>query len=278
MTSQTEREIVKEAAEDAAVAAVQASWPHTRAVARVVMVTIFIVLGIIAAIFVVRALTSVILLVVLSIFFAYLVAPLVEFVRRPFNMLGQERAMPRAIAIGIVYVVIFASLGLFTYILIPRINDQLAEFAQQAPTYIASARARVQKLNEIYQAYNLPPKVREAVTKKFTDFIETVGGYTVQGSLNLLINVVVILPELLLIPILAFFLLKDAESFRRSALQMLPSGRWRWRGDEFFQDINRTLAAYIRAQLIACLLIGVLCTLGFLVLDMPYALSLGDEA
>lgn len=278
MTSQTEREIVKEAAEDAAVAAVQASWPHTRAVARVVMVTIFIVLGIIAAIFVVRALTSVILLVVLSIFFAYLVAPLVEFVRRPFNMLGQERAMPRAIAIGIVYVVIFASLGLFTYILIPRINDQLAEFAQQAPTYIASARARVQKLNEIYQAYNLPPKVREAVTKKFTDFIETVGGYTVQGSLNLLINVVVILPELLLIPILAFFLLKDAESFRRSALQMLPSGRWRWRGDEFFQDINRTLAAYIRAQLIACLLIGVLCTLGFLVLDMPYALSLGVMA
>ncbi|MCV5555932.1 AI-2E family transporter, partial [Escherichia coli] len=70
------------------------------------------------------------------------------------------------------------------------------------------------------------------------------------------------LPWLILIPILAFFLLKDAESFRRSALQMIPQGRLRWRGDEFFQDVNRTLAAYIRAQLIACLLIGTICTIG----------------
>ncbi len=73
------------------------------------------------------------------------------------------------------------------------------------------------------------------------------------------------LPWLILIPILAFFLLKDAESFRRSALLMLPRGRWRWRGDEFFQDINSTLAAYIRAQLTACLFIGVVCAIGFYV-------------
>lgn len=278
MNSETEREIVKEAAEDAAVAAVQASWPQTRAIARVVLVTILIVLGIVATIFIVRALTSVILLVVLAVFFAYLVAPLVEFVRRPFNMRGHEHATPRPIAIGIVYLVIFSLLGLFTYLLVPRIIKQLTQFAQQAPAYISSARGRVQKLNEVYQAYNLPTAVREAVTKKFTDFIETIGTYTTQGLLTFLINAVVILPEVLLIPILAFFLLKDADSFRRSALQMLPTGRWRWRGDEFFQDVNRTLAAYIRAQLIACLLIGVLCTLGFLLLDVPYALSLGVMA
>jgi predicted PurR-regulated permease PerM len=78
-----------------------------------------------------------------------------------------------------------------------------------------------------------------------------------------------------LIPILAFFLLKDADSFRQSALQMLPRGRLRWRGDELFQDVNSTLAAYIRAQLIACLLIGVICTVGFVLLGVPYALVLG---
>ena len=45
------------------------------------------------------------------------------------------------------------------------------------------------------------------------------------------------IPWLILIPVLSFFFLKDAESFRNSALQMLPRGRWRWRGDEFFQDV-----------------------------------------
>jgi predicted PurR-regulated permease PerM len=82
-------------------------------------------------------------------------------------------------------------------------------------------------------------------------------------------------PWLVLIPILAFFLLKDADSFRRSALQMLPRGRWRWRGDEFFQDVNSTLAAYIRAQLIACLLIGIICSIAFFLMGVPYSLVLG---
>jgi predicted PurR-regulated permease PerM len=83
------------------------------------------------------------------------------------------------------------------------------------------------------------------------------------------------LPWLVLIPVLSFFLLKDVDGFRRSALQMLPRGRWRWRGDEFFQDVNSTLASYIRAQLTACLFVGVVCTLGFTLLGLPNPLALG---
>jgi predicted PurR-regulated permease PerM len=83
------------------------------------------------------------------------------------------------------------------------------------------------------------------------------------------------IPWLVLIPILSFFFLKDAEDFRRSALQMLPRGRWRWRGDEFFQDISSTLAAYVRAQLTACLFIGIVCSIGFALIGMPSPLVLG---
>jgi predicted PurR-regulated permease PerM len=39
--------------------------------------------------------------------------------------------------------------------------------------------------------------------------------------------------------------------------------------------VNSTIAAYIRAQLSACLLIGVICTFGFILLGVPYALVLG---
>jgi predicted PurR-regulated permease PerM len=59
---------------------------------------------------------------------------------------------------------------------------------------------------------------------------------------------------------------------------VLPRGIWRWRGDEFFDEVNSTLAAYIRAQLLACLLIGTVCTLGFSLIRVPYALLLGVVA
>jgi predicted PurR-regulated permease PerM len=83
------------------------------------------------------------------------------------------------------------------------------------------------------------------------------------------------IPWLILIPVLSFFFLKDAEDLRNSALQMLPRGRWRWRGDEFFQDISGTLAAYVRAQLTACLFIGIVCSIGFALLGLPSPLVLG---
>jgi predicted PurR-regulated permease PerM len=77
-----------------------------------------------------------------------------------------------------------------------------------------------------------------------------------------------------LIPILALFLLKDVASFRRAVLKALPH-HGQLRGHRLFEELNATLAAYIRAQLMACLLVGSVCGLGFAVLGIPYPVLLG---
>lgn len=40
-------------------------------------------------------------------------------------------------------------------------------------------------------------------------------------------------------------------------------------------DVNTTLAAYTRAQLISCVIIGIICTAGFYFIGLKYALLLG---
>jgi len=268
----------KEVAETAVVAASEAAWPQTRAILRIIIIIMLVA----AALWVLYALTGVLLLVVLAIFFAYLIAPLVELFRRPFDFRGRERTLPRGVAIGIVYFVIFGSLGLAMYVLVPQLGTQIAEFTRNAPDYLTSASARARSLDSLYDRMRLPPGVRRTASDAVNGTLTSAktyivgeeggeGGEGVKSALALL----GFLPWLVLVPILAFFLLKDADSFRRSALQMLPQGRLRWRGDEFFQDVNSTLAAYIRAQLIACLLIGVLCTIGFMLIGVRYALVLG---
>jgi hypothetical protein len=67
-------------------------------------------------------------------------------------------------------------------------------------------------------------------------------------------------------------------AFRRTILLTLPRGRLRGRGAELFEDINDALAAYMRAALLACLLVGVLCTVGFVLIGVPYALLFGVVA
>ena len=83
------------------------------------------------------------------------------------------------------------------------------------------------------------------------------------------------LPWLILVPVLAFFFLRDAQLFRVSILRIVPVGDWRSRIDSVITDVNETLRAYARAQLISCVLIGTLCTIGFYLLGNDYALLLG---
>jgi predicted PurR-regulated permease PerM len=44
------------------------------------------------------------------------------------------------------------------------------------------------------------------------------------------------------------------------------------------QDINDAHAAYMRAAVLACLVVGVLCTIGFVLIGVPYALLFGVVA
>jgi predicted PurR-regulated permease PerM len=253
----------------AAKAAVDASYgPSTRVVLRIIMV----LLAVGVVLWIISKITGILLLLVLSIFFAYFVSPLVEFLRRQRTIGHRKVAIPKVIAIALSYLIILAAIVFAVFVILPSLSNQFPEFADQAKSYWKSLGDRTTEIMKYSR--RLPPPVVNAVNNAVPKVVDAVSATATEFATSAL-GYVVYIPWLVLIPILAFFLLKDAESFRRSALLMLPRGRWRWRGDEFFQDINHTLAAYIRAQLTACLFIGIVCSLGFTLLGLPGGLVMG---
>jgi predicted PurR-regulated permease PerM len=257
-------------AKAAATAAVEATWPQTRAVLRVIL----IVLSVAAALWMLHALQGVILLVVLAVFFAYLLAPLVEVFHRPIRLGGRPRLTPRPLAIVMVYLILFATLGVALSLVLPPLGNQMTQLVQQAPVYATYLRDHIQSWSFLINPESFPATVREGINNALAQTMESIGKGLTSG-LSSILGALGFLPWLILIPILAFFLLKDAEEFRRSALMALPRGNLRWRGADLFEDVNNALAAYIRAQLTACLLIGVTCTVGFAIIGVPYTLVLG---
>jgi predicted PurR-regulated permease PerM len=260
----------KDAAVTAAKAAVEAYGPPTRVILRV----IFILLVVIGLLWVISKITGIILLLVLSIFFAYLVSPLVEILRQPRRIGDREIAIPKVAAIGLAYLILLGAVVAAVFVVLPSLSNQFPEFVNQSKAYWQSVGHRAPQVVEEWRLRRLPAPVANAVNKAIPEVMNRVG-HTATEFAAAAVGYLIYLPWLVLIPILAFFLLKDAEGFRRSALLMLPRGRWRWRGDEFFQDVNSTLAAYIRAQLTACLFIGVVCALGFTLLGLPGGLVMG---
>jgi predicted PurR-regulated permease PerM len=239
---------------------------------------ICLLLGAALGLWVLYRLRGVLLLLVMAVFFAYLIAPLVRVLRRPIFARGRRFVLPLTLAIAVIYVAIFGFLAFAVILLLPVLNREIAELAKETPGYIARAQDQWRVWQAGYQIRVLPGEVREAVDRAVHQGV-TAGGMYVTGELLPRIGGwLAYLPWLMLVPILAFFLLKDAPLLRDLALRILPRGRLRSRGVEFVGELNEMLAAYIRAQVTACLLIGMVCTIGFLVIGIPYAVVLGIAA
>jgi len=176
--------------------------------------------------------------------------------------------MPRSMAIVIAYVFVFSVLGIGISSLAPIVTVQAKELAKNVPGYLNSGQSR---LNDLNQRFRIPEETQKQINDKITGTIGEIGTYLT----SFLLVVVSYAPWLILIPVLSFFFLKDINLFRLLFLRVFPSGRWRARAELVLRDVDNTLRAYARAQLFSCLIIGVICTVGFYILGMNYALLFG---
>lgn len=247
------------------------SSPSVRSIVRVVVITLIIIFVAGSVQTIISSIASLFFLIILSVFFAYLIDPLVKLIRRPFKQWGIEKWMPRSFAIVISYVIVFAVLGIAIANIAPRVGEQAKEFGANLPAYGTSLRERANDLNRRFDRLRVPDEVQAELNKKAADL-----GSSVTAAVgNFVLISVTYLPWFLLVPILAFFFLKDVNHFRLMVLRVFPVGRWRLRAEAVMADVNTTLAAYTRAQIISCLIIAAICTLGFYLLGLKYALLLG---
>ncbi len=252
------------------------STPSSWTVVRVVLVAFFVwyVADVIQNLL--SSLKYLFFLIVLSIFFAYLIDPLVRAIRRPFKERSLEKIMPRSLAILIAYIFVFTVLGFAIANFAPKVVDQAKEFAINLPVYAASFQDSVKEFNTRFDNVRIPEEFQTNINKHIGDLIGTISTFISTVIIGgFLLNIVTYSPWLVLVPILSFFFLKDVNFFRLSMLRIFPSGRWRARAEAVLSDVNSTLAAYTRAQLLSCLIIGSLCTIGFYILGVKYALLLG---
>lgn len=240
---------------------------------RVVLQVLLIIVAVAVGLWALHRVAAVALVLILAALFAYVIAPLVQIAERPIYIAGTRHRLPRGPAIALVYVLIAGSASAGAALLLPSATQQVEDIISRAPAYTQSIVEWEHGWSRYYARLRIPVQVRQAV-----DGAVLAGGAAVvesaRRSLLTLAGSLVALPWLVLIPILAFFLLKDAASIRRTLVGALPS-RIQLRWHRLFEDLNATLAAYIRAQLLACVLVGTVCGLGFAVLRIPYPVVLG---
>jgi predicted PurR-regulated permease PerM len=243
------------------------STPSMRSIVRVVLITLLLIAVFDFAKSILASLTKLFFVIVLAVFFAYLMDPLVKLIRSPFKVRQLERFMPRALAIVIAYVLVFTVLGIAISNLAPILTNQARTLEKSLPGYAASMQQTLNQISARFSRLRLPENLQQDVSTRISNYL----GETATNFGSILTS----LPWLLLVPILAFFFLKDVNLYRVSILRLVPSGKWRTRVEKVLFDVNKTLAAYTRAQIISCVFIGLVCTVGFTVIGLDYAILLG---
>jgi predicted PurR-regulated permease PerM len=248
---------------------------------RVTVRVIVVLVGLLVGSWLLYQIRTVLLLLVLSIFFCYLIAPIVHLIEQPVYIGRYEIKMPRSIAIIAVYLLIAAGFFAILQLVWPPLSQQVTELVKNLPNYSKSAQASVTKVfndaNSWMKHVKVPQQWQDAIFTRASDMASSVAEWLaalVAGSFGY----VQYLTWFVLLPVLSFFLLKDASSFEQNLLALLPNERMQKRAHWLLMDISGTLAAYIRAQITACLVIGAVMMIGLTLIQAPYPVVLGAIA
>ncbi len=222
------------------------------------------------------ALEGVGVLLLLSVFLAYILAPAAAELRRRVRIGRRKRPLSMPAALALLYVVLLV-LGATTWLLSgDRITRWVAVTAPAAVDRLFTG-ANFTALERGITRTPLPSRGRLWLRQSFEGgmaYIER----EARSTLTDLIGAARYAAWLAVAPVLAFLLLTCAPGFHRSALRVLPRGHLQWRGEEYLRDVNSLLAGYVRAQVAAGFIVGVLCLAGFEVLRLAGAGSMGVAA
>ncbi|MDE3155632.1 MAG: AI-2E family transporter [Acidobacteriota bacterium] len=224
-----------------------------------------------------RIVEGALVLGVIAVFLAYLTAPMARLLTHRVRLGPRRRRPSRRQATLAVLTGVSVAFGVTWHLLGPRLSHQFDRFMLVAPERLHVAADRVQTFERAVTRVGLPHVVASAVTG-LTDRLSSALVLHSLQALAQLRTATHYLPWLAVTPVLAYVLLIHQPAFRRSTLRLLPPGHLRWRGGEFVHDVNATLAAYVRAQIIASLIVGSLCALSFALLGVPYSLVTGGAA
>ncbi|HZR26294.1 MAG TPA: AI-2E family transporter [Vicinamibacterales bacterium] len=238
----------------------------------VVLQVVLVVGAIAGGLWVLHRIGALLVALILAALFAYVIAPLVHMAEHPLG-LGARRRLSRGPAIALVYVLLAGAMTGGAMAILPSATEQVGEMVALAPAYTRSIVTWERGWSRYYDRLRLPPAVRRNIDASVIE-AGTAAVESGRAAAMDLVGAIADVPWLILIPIFAFFFLKDAAHLRRAALASLPH-EVRLRAHRLFEELNTTLAAFVRAQLLACLLVGTLSGIGFAVLGTPYPVLLG---
>ncbi len=207
---------------------------------------------------------------ILALFFAYMLRPVIGFIDAKLT----NRRLPKNAVLALAYVVFIGALVGIGFLIGSVVSQQAASLTETLPKLIQQQNP----IQSIWLPGWLEPmrgRIGEAIREQISQ-LNTSAFPLIQRGVREVLSHVEVLLFFVLVPILAFFFLKDGVRIRDTVLVWVASERRnRIVLDEILQDVHVLLGSYIRALVILALATFVSYSIVLSLLGVGYAILLG---
>ena len=219
----------------------------------------------------VSQLSGVLLPFLLAWLFCYLVYPIVGFFQYKLGLKN------RLLSIFVVLSLVVAVLVGGCYLVIPPIIEEFVTLKGFVLNYISSDgdnAAIPTAVNEFIREY-----VDMAAVESYFS-IERIGELTkaalpkIWNVLSQSFSVVYVLVAIFMFMVYVLFILKDYERLARGWVALIPE-KYREPVVRLVEDVEDSMSNYFRGQSLVALCVGILFSVGFLIIDFPLAIGFG---
>jgi predicted PurR-regulated permease PerM len=229
--------------------------PSARAIARVVLVTA----AILAGLYLLYQLRTVLTLLLIAVFFALAIAPAVNWLDR--------RRVPRSLAILLVYFSIAGAIFGIGLLVVPPMVDGVNDLSDDLPGYVEDLRE-----NETFREYDDKYDITEKLTEQAEELPSKLGDAA--GTLrDVTVGVFSRFVQLFSILVITFFLLMEGSRILDFCYRQLsPQREERMRA--VAADVSQAISGYVFGAFVISTLNGIVSYTTLTILDIPFAVPL----
>lgn len=197
---------------------------------------------------------------IVGLLVVYLLAPPVEWLARLH--------VPRPIAILVVYAAAITLVVEGLNVMLQPLVDQIRQFAADLPSLVTRLQEQLTQFGAVYRGLELPPAIRQAIDDRLAKL--AAGDFGVDPTvflpvLQVTTAIAASVLTLLIVPVFAFFVLKDRPALGRAFASAIPR-EWLPDIEAITAIIGRVFGSWVRGQLLLGLVVGIGTFIGLIVL------------
>ena len=179
-----------------------------------------------------------------------------------------KRKIPRTISILLIYLVVIALLVLTVRLLIPPVVEQVQGLYTDFPVYSEKIATWFSEFRDYSAESGFLDNVGESLQGVENVLVQTASNLF-SGIMNFFGGVI----SVLLVAVITFYILVKENAMKRLVWSIAPS-QYQPYILQLLSRMQKKIGAWLRGQLILCLIIGLMAFVGLWIAGVPYALIL----